>query len=155
LWKCTKCGKFSDKSVYKHLCSNGIHRSFHHLWSKIPLKIKIWLWLIWHNAISTKDNLIRRNWTRSPLCQFCREHESSNHLFFGCVAAKFVWSAMANVIGSPTRNESFSQFFRWFPKFVSASRNTQIAGLTAICWAIWKLRNRVCFENKRINSPVN
>jgi hypothetical protein len=109
--------------------------------------------LIWHNAISTKDNLIRRNWTGSPLYQFCREHESINHLFFGCVAAIFVWSAVANAIGSPTRTGSFSQFFWWFLKFVSASRNMQIAGLAAICWAIWKLRNRVCFENKLINSP--
>jgi hypothetical protein len=36
---------------------------------------------------------------------------------------------------------------------VPASRNTQIAGLAAISWAIWKLQNRACFENKLINSP--
>jgi hypothetical protein len=28
--------------------------------SKIPLKIKLWLWLIWHDAIATKDNLLKR-----------------------------------------------------------------------------------------------
>jgi hypothetical protein len=40
--KWTKSGKFSVKSVYNHLCSNGMDRSFKHLWkSKIPLKIKI------------------------------------------------------------------------------------------------------------------
>jgi hypothetical protein len=109
--KWAKGGKFTVKSVYKHLCSNEIDRSFRHLWkSKIPLKIKIWLWLIWHNAIATKDNLIRRNWTGSPLCQFCREHETISHLFFGCAAAKFVWSAVAAAIGSPTRPGNFSQF---------------------------------------------
>jgi hypothetical protein len=31
--------------------------------------------------------------------------------------------------------------------------NVQIAGLAAICWAIWKLRNRSCFEKKLIKSP--
>jgi hypothetical protein len=25
--------------------------------AKLPLKFKIWLWLIWHNAIATKDNM--------------------------------------------------------------------------------------------------
>jgi hypothetical protein len=90
-WKWSKDGKLSVKSIYKHLCKNGIGRSFRHLWkNRIPLKIKIWLWLIWHNVIATKDNLIKRNWARNPLCQFCREQETINHLFFGCVAAKFV-----------------------------------------------------------------
>jgi hypothetical protein len=26
--------------------------------------------------------------------------------------------------------------------------------LAGICWAIWKLRNRACFEHKLINNPV-
>jgi hypothetical protein len=30
----------------------------------------------------------------------------------------------------------------------------QIAGVAAICWAIWKLRNRACFEGKLIQTPV-
>jgi hypothetical protein len=60
--KWTKNDIFSVKSMYKHLCMNGTDRSFRHLWkSKIPLKIKTWLWLIWHNAIATKDKLLERN----------------------------------------------------------------------------------------------
>jgi hypothetical protein len=35
-----------------------------------------------------------------------------------------------------------------------ASRNPQIAGLAAICWAVWKLRNRACFEHKLISNHV-
>jgi hypothetical protein len=30
-WKWAKGGKFTVESVYKHLCSNGIDRSFRHL----------------------------------------------------------------------------------------------------------------------------
>jgi hypothetical protein len=50
VWKWTKSGKFSVKS------------------SKIPLKIKIWLWMIWQNAIATKDNLLKRNWQWRATC---------------------------------------------------------------------------------------
>jgi hypothetical protein len=40
----------------------GVDRSFKQLWkARIPLKIKIWLWLIWHNAIATKDNMKKEN----------------------------------------------------------------------------------------------
>jgi hypothetical protein len=28
-----------------------------------------------------------------------------------------------------------------------------IVGVSAICWAIWKTRNRMCFENDLIKSP--
>jgi hypothetical protein len=42
IWKWTKNGQFSVKSMYKHLCSNGLDRSFKHLWkAKIPLKIAL------------------------------------------------------------------------------------------------------------------
>lgn len=27
-------------------------------------------------------------------------------------------------------------------------------GLAAICWAIWKCKNTVCFDNKEIKSPT-
>jgi hypothetical protein len=154
-WKWTKSGKFSVKSVYNHLCSNGIDRTFKHLWkSRIPLKIKIWLWMIWHNAIATKDNLLRRNWQGSATCQFCSNPETISHLFFSCPAAKFVWSAVGKLVGANSRPGSFTQFFWWLPQFIPASRNTQIAGLAAICWAIWKLRNRSCFDHKMIKDPV-
>jgi hypothetical protein len=154
VWKWTKDGIFSVKSMYNHLCGNGIDRSFKHLWkSKIPLKIKIWLWLIWHNAIASKDNLLRRNWSGDASCQFCSQNESISHMFFTCVAAKYVWSTVAKAVGATDRPGSFTQFFWWFPNLVPASRNVQIAGLAAICWAIWKLRNRACFDKKLIKSP--
>jgi hypothetical protein len=47
VWRWTKDGVFTVRSLYKQLCSNGIDRSFKHVWkAKIPLKIKLWLWLL-------------------------------------------------------------------------------------------------------------
>jgi hypothetical protein len=141
--------------VYKDLSKAGIDRSFKHLWkAKIRLKIKVWLWLIWHNVIATKDTMAERGWTGNPFCQFCRQKETSLHLFFSCPATKYVWSCVAKAIGASTRPGNLSQFFWWFPRHVSASRNVQILGVAAICWAIWKLCNRACFEGKLINSPI-
>jgi hypothetical protein len=48
-WRCMRDNKLS---------AVGVDRSFKQLWkANIPLKIKIWLWFIWHNAITTKDNI--------------------------------------------------------------------------------------------------
>jgi hypothetical protein len=156
VWDWNKNGLFSVKSVYKDISSAGIDRSFKHLWkAKIPLKIKVWLWLIWHNAIASKDIMLERGWMGSPKCQLCDQNESIHHLFFSCPAAKFVWSCVAKSIGAQNRPGNFSQFFWWFPQFVPASRNVQILGIASICWAVWKLRNRACFDKKLINSPFD
>jgi len=58
--------------------------------AKIPLKIKTFMWLIKHNAILTKDNLIKRKWRGDPQYRFCSEPETVNHLFFECSMARFI-----------------------------------------------------------------
>lgn len=54
----------------------------------IPLKIKIFMWLLFKNVVLTRDNLKKRNCVGNPLCYFCNETETANHLFFDCGAAK-------------------------------------------------------------------
>jgi hypothetical protein len=66
-----------------------------------------------------------------------------------------VWSCVAKSVGAQNRPGNFSQFFWWFPQFVPARRNVQILGIASVCWAIWKLRNRACFDKKFINSPLD
>jgi hypothetical protein len=47
----TKNGKFPLKPLFEKLTIVGLDRQ---LWKyKLPIKIEIWLWLIWHNAIAT------------------------------------------------------------------------------------------------------
>jgi hypothetical protein len=110
---------------------------------------------MWLNAIATKDIMSERGWVGNSKCQFCDQSETVHHLFFPYPAARFVWSCVAKSIGAQNRPGNFSQFFWWFPFFVPASRNVQILGLASICWAIWKLRNRACFDKKFINSPFD
>lgn len=57
---------------------------FKKIWRfKIPIKIKVLIWLALKNSILTKDNLIKRGWRKGTAkCQFCNKHESINHLFF-------------------------------------------------------------------------
>lgn len=77
-WKWTKSGNYSVKSLYDNLAWGGRDRSFRHLWkAKIPHKIKVWLWLIWHNAIATKDNMLKRKWSGDTTCRFAQSSKLS------------------------------------------------------------------------------
>jgi hypothetical protein len=154
-WSWEKSGAFSVKSMYNHLFSGDPDDPNTKLWkAKIPLKIKIFLWLIQQNAILTKDNLSKRNWTGDLRCYFCNENENIEHLFFSCSVARYIWSLISYTVKATCRPASFSQFWEWVLRYMPANNKIHVAGLTAVCWAIWKTRNAVCFEEKSVKSPT-
>jgi hypothetical protein len=102
-WKWCGKGKYTTKSMYDHLTKDDAVNSYQYIWkSKIPYKIKIFTWLVANNAIPTKDNMKRRNWEGSPICTFCDQVETVDHLFFQCSIAKCVWGIVAASMGATT-----------------------------------------------------
>jgi hypothetical protein len=100
LWNLNENRIFIVKSMYKNLASHWHNRSFKHLWkTKILPKIKICLWMIWHNAITTKNNMTKRDWIGDTKCRLCDEEEDIHHLFFLCPAAKYMWSVVSITLG--------------------------------------------------------
>jgi hypothetical protein len=155
VWKYTKSRNFTVKSLYTKLSAVGVDRSFKQLSkAKYPLKKKIWLWLIWHNAIATKDNMKNRGWVGNYLCLFCHNEETIKNMFFDCHAAVYMWSTISTFLGASTRPTCFTQYFWWITKFLQIGPNIHIVAIAAFCWAIWKTRNRACFVGKLISSPV-
>uniref|UniRef100_A0ACD5XET8 Uncharacterized protein n=1 Tax=Avena sativa TaxID=4498 RepID=A0ACD5XET8_AVESA len=99
--------------------------------------------------------MIRRGWVGDPKCAFCQQDETISHLFFQlCCSKNMSGWCLLNLFGAGDRPLSFSQYFWWIPWVLPISRNIQITALAAVCWAIWKTRNRAFFEKKLINSPA-
>jgi hypothetical protein len=91
IWRWTTNKQFTLKSVYLELTKMENGPSFKVTWkSKIPGKIKIFVWLVAEGAILTKDNMLRRNWHEDPGCYVHGESESEtvDHLLFTCHIAK-------------------------------------------------------------------
>jgi hypothetical protein len=114
--------------------------------SQAPKKLKVFMWLVEQNAILTKDNLLKKKWQGSPDCYMCGEPESMDHLFFSCPVAKVTWGVIAVCFGQTTRPNSYAQFWDWIRTALPGSDPMWMFGLAAICWATWKIRNRICFE---------
>jgi len=113
-WKRNTKGIFSTRSAYDFLTSNDSGLSFSHIWkAKIPHRIKIFMWLLENNAVLTKDNLIKRNWSRSPTCYFCPSPENIDHLFFQCPAAKVLWGLIGLCLGATNIPENLTQYKLW------------------------------------------
>ena len=149
-WSWENTGIFSIKPTYAHLSRNELGAHYKLIWkAKLPLKIKIWLWLIEHNAILAKDNLAKRNWSGDLHCRFCSDMESIDHLFFECLTARYIWSLVAYVLGATHRPTSFGQFWQWIAITLPNRKQFHMIGLAAICWVIWTVRNNSCFEKSQ------
>lgn len=46
----------------------------------------------------TRDNLAKKQKVNDLTCVLCGEPESINHLFFDCVVARCMWSALTDYI---------------------------------------------------------
>jgi len=107
-----------------------------------------------NNAILTKDNMVKRKWQGDPTCYFCTHNESLSHLFFQCSTTKAVWAIMAKCFGATNVPRSFDQCWNWCDKWLPAGKQFHTVGIAAVCWAIWKARNKVCFEGKPLLNPI-
>ena len=83
VWNLTSSGVFTVKSMYLDLLNDQPQYLRKYIWKmKVPLKIKIFMWLLNREVILTKDNLAKRNWNGSQRCCFCDHDETIQHLFF-------------------------------------------------------------------------
>jgi hypothetical protein len=81
-WLLTRSGDFSVKSLHLYLSARLINFPYKVLWKlRIPLRIKVFCWLVIKNRVLTRDNLKKKGWKGNDLCEFCDNLESQNHLF--------------------------------------------------------------------------
>jgi len=106
------------------------------------------------DAILTKDNLIKRKWQGDTKCMFCEMDESIDHLFFQCPIARVVWSIVAKCFGATNIPNNLQQSWKWCETWIPYGQKYHPWGIAATCWAIWKNRNKTCFENKFIHNPL-
>jgi hypothetical protein len=152
-WDLNRTGTFSVHSMYLHLLNQ--HAPFLHkfIWKlKIPLKIKIFFWNLQRGIILTKDNLVRKNWKGSLKCCFCNANETIKHLLFDCHHAKQIWRIVYLATGlSPPKSVSH-MFGNWLHILDDNMKKITMAGVAALCWAIWRCRNGIIFNKTKYSS---
>jgi hypothetical protein len=59
IWALEASSKFTSKSLYRLMINPGeVATRMKDLWEvKMPLKIKVFLWMLWHNRVQTGEKL--------------------------------------------------------------------------------------------------
>nr|CAD1841683.1 unnamed protein product [Ananas comosus var. bracteatus] len=163
LWRWTGDDKFSIKSASDFLLYDGLNNcSLPFLWNlKVPLRVKLFIWLAVRNKVLTTDNLMKRGWHGPTICVLCNlEGESLTHILFSCSFASSVWNCIMPPAGlnfTGTRSMVEGLDARWTRMRRSAPAKYQnYIDLTfaAFCWEIWKERNRRIFENRQVRFDI-
>ncbi|CAN1759555.1 hypothetical protein LINPERHAP1_LOCUS7181 [Linum perenne] len=155
-WPLTSTSEFSVKSFNSQIRKDkfpGVDDfPVDIIWNKVvPVKIQCFLWLCYHNRISTLDVLQSRGFSLPNRCVMCGiDEESSGHLFIHCTFVAPIWSKISSRLS----------FFGPYPSKVSdliaswkglncLSTFAIIKGvvLHSLCWHIWLERNDVIFRD--------
>lgn len=101
MWGLNKTGVFTTRSLYKFMTHGGvISKAAELIWKcKLPLKIKIFLWQIYHGKLQASAVLKRRGWKGDHRCSLCGVTETIDHIFFACPLGNFVWSCIRDTFG--------------------------------------------------------
>lgn len=88
-WKLEKSGAYTTKSMLKDFNSKQLKK----LWkNKMPMKLKVFIWLAFQDKLQTGMALKKRKWKGYSRCILCGVKENVDHIFFGCAIYSCVWS---------------------------------------------------------------
>jgi zinc-binding in reverse transcriptase len=157
IWMWESAGYYSIKSMYNFLCFGGVKTNLPtSVWAlKIPLKNKLFLWMVLHNKILTKDNLIKRGWSGDTSCAFCTFKESVDHIFFNCTFITEFWDKITH--GHPQKGLLNTVSLLAFWHSCTLLPNFQFWGtlLAASVWVIWLERNKRVFTSPPPSRAAN
>ena len=121
----------------------------------MPLKVRIFLWQLMRKRLPSSDNIARRKGPSNGLCVLCGEHEDSNHIFFGCVLAKFLWSAVRELLHCSWNPTCFAELFRLLQGYAGRARRVLWICCAGLCWTLWNMRNKYTIEGIFPSQPAD
>jgi hypothetical protein len=151
-------GSITVKNIYAALqqqLNSGVEIPWiQQIWNwKVPLKLKLFTWLVGKERILTWDALQRRGWEGPGICLLCNNApEDLHHLLIHCPFTKEVWYRSIKHFSLPIAwsGSSITDCFSLWSTQKSAPPSLAVH----ICWQIWLERNRVIFEDRLPSLPA-
>ncbi|KAF4399926.1 hypothetical protein G4B88_021140 [Cannabis sativa] len=128
-------------------CSSSIEHWWSTFWKmKLPPKVRIFVWKIFHTSLLVAADLYRRHIATSPYCSICNScEETINHALFYCPRAKSVWELSNLRINFPTLGQSSGADI--LLQLSSTLSTPDFELFLVLCWSIWHERNDINHGN--------
>ncbi|KAG8059118.1 hypothetical protein GUJ93_ZPchr0002g26060 [Zizania palustris] len=150
IWLINKKG-FSSKSIYDMIVFRGvIDVDSMIIWKcGLPMKVKVFTWLMLKDRIQVGDQLRRMNWRGDPHCKLCGLDETVDHLIFECGLARMLWVFVVENLEWPLHALNRRSFMEMMGNLRDNRKKLiSIQVLGAIACTLWLTRNEHIFRNK-------
>jgi hypothetical protein len=155
-WALTPHGQFTTSSLYRHWTFPWVRDLMMEVLchSKLPLKIKNFVWLVHKDRVQTADNLGRKQWRGSKFCQFRQDEESVDHLIFKCPIVVFVWAVLRDGLKWRRIPKSVGDFKENF-LLCKGPKGVRIVWFLfgTVSWTLWLNRDDFIFNDRTVSSP--
>ncbi|XP_058784855.1 uncharacterized protein LOC131659700 [Vicia villosa] len=142
--------KFKSKVVY--LAIKGMQPTV--LWCKLlwnnpaSPRAQFTLWLACHDRLAMKERLHRFQLIDSPICVFCTNVETTQHLFFDCPGTRDIWYQILKWIWVLHHPSNWKTELDWFIKSCKGRGWKSIllkCAATETIYHTWKYKNAKFF----------
>ena len=157
LWKETKDGIFSVKSLYSSLASRrDVQFPYSNIWSTcVPTKVSFFAWEAYWGKVLTLDQLKKRGRSLANRCFLCgMEEESIDHILIQCSKARGLWELLFALFGVTwVLPSSVRDTLSGWSGFKLGKKRRKVWNAAPLCifWAVWKERNRIAFDNEELS----
>lgn len=112
------------------------------------------MWLAMQDRLQTGVHLKGRNWKWNHRCAVCNTPETTDHILFSCILAKFIWSCIGEAIGWERPPISLQDFMNnWANR--GENYNLIIFCLAIVLWGLWTTRNKYSIEEIFPSQPTD
>jgi hypothetical protein len=156
-WNFEKSGAYTTQSMYRFLLHRGVvNMRMEKVWkSKMPLKIKIFMWLTNHKRIQAGKVLGGMKWKGETKCVVCGVIESVDHILFKCPLANMTWTGLREALGWDRQPGNLEDFLsHWLP-IGSSNYVLKLISLAAVLWSLWTTRNKMVMEGEFLRNPAD
>ena len=126
------------------------------LWkSKLPMKLKIFMWLAMHERLQTGVALTKKKWKGQADCILCNCLETVNHILFQCVVELFVWACFKEILGWNRVPRSLSHMLdHWIP-LGCPEYDLNFFAFVIVAWSLWVTRKKIRIQQLFPRSPTS
>lgn len=165
-WHYERSGLFSVRSAYRMLVNQreaeraclvgvagrsdrrGEQKEWSMLWkTRIPSKIRTFLWRLAHRSVPFGDVLKRRNMAQHDACVLCGSPDSWRHSLLECNMARSVWALQPSLVVEYLHNVPEHNARLWLATIMVTLSQEEMTRVGVVLWAIWYARRKVIHEN--------
>lgn len=134
-------------SLYKEIFISAPTKDLSGIWkSKIPAKIKIFLWQTARNRIPSGDQMRKQHGPGDCKCPWCRMDEDSDHILIRCIVARFTWNVVREVTRCDWNPSGFANLYRLIQNMSARDARLAWIGVGTMSWVMWNARNKALIE---------